>query len=187
MIACQVTATNQTIGSLMNNVSGKYDFTTVYQWKPSITNYLIDNGDSSLGDPATGWDNAGTITLNPGQATWLFNPNSFGITNTFVGQVPQGTNPVPIVTGFNMLSSPVPFSGDLVTNMGLTNYNDLDTVFVYTPSITNYVIYNVDISLGSSGYMNQWDSGDPQLNVGQGFWYQANAPFTWTQIFFINP
>jgi hypothetical protein len=92
-----------------------------------------------------------------------------------------------------MVSSPVPFSGDLVTNMGLTNYNDTDKVFVWNNPATGhptgaYSEYLVDIQGGSSGYMSQWDTPDPTVQVGQGFWYDGVAPgLTWTQIFSVNP
>jgi hypothetical protein len=133
------------------------------------------------------------MTMNPGEAVWFQNTGASPLTNTFVGTVPQGTNTVMVSAGFNMIASPVPFSGDVVTNMGLTNYNNGDKVFVwnnpapghptgaYTTSIT-------DFSSGSHGYMNQWDTPDPQANVGQGFWWDAVSPgFSWVQIFEINP
>jgi len=86
----------------------------------------------------------------------------------------------------------VPFSGDLVTNMGLTNYSDGTEVFVWNNPAPGhptgiYSTYFVDLQGGSAGYLSQWDDPDPTLNVGQGFWYNSTAPITWTQIFSINP
>jgi hypothetical protein len=188
IIACQLQTGTNTVGSLLNNVSGAYNGAKIYKWIPANKGYDIDTGDNTFGDAATGWDNAGIDTMNPGEALWFDNPNSTAMTITFVGTVPQGTNNVSIPKGFSMISSPVPFSGDVVTNMGLQNYNDLDKVYAYIPANTNYQIYNVDLTFGSAGYNSQWDPpGDPQANVGQGFWYDATSAFTWSQVFSVNP
>jgi len=59
-----------------------------------------------------------------------------------------------------------------------------------TSGTGSYTLYTVDISLGSAGYLNQWDPpGDPIVNVAQGFWYKtaAIAPsFTWTETFSVS-
>jgi len=81
----------------------------------------------------------------------------------------------------------------LVTNLGLTNYNDGDTVFVFNnnpPVAAGYATYVVDKTFGSAGYNGNWDPpGDPQVNVGQGFWYKTSltgAAITWTRNFSVN-
>jgi hypothetical protein len=190
MIACQLTTTNSTIGALFNNKANTYGQSSFFKWNNSTSHYLTDYCNSTS-NYSNGWESGGTITLNPGEAGWFENTTGHAITNTFVGTVPQGTNTVTIGSGFNQISSPVPFSGDLVTNMGLTNYHNNDSVFVWqnpaSPS-PHYASYYVNTSTGSEGYMNQWDSpGDPQVNVGQGFWYEATASISWVQIFEINP
>lgn len=203
MISCQLQTTNNTVAGLLNDASGVYDGCNVYKWVNSGSRYEIDTGDSQGSSySANGWDNNGTITMNPGEAIWFQNEFTTNVSVTFVGTVPQGTNVVTLNSGFNMASSPVPFSGDLVTNMGLTNYNYYDTVYVWNnPGGGNrgaYTISQSDTQGGSSGYMSQWDTPDPQLQVGQGFWYQNNnggpqgnlsgpQPVVWTQIFSVNP
>jgi len=191
MIACQLQTTNNTIGALFNNSGGAFGQNSVFsKWNNSTSHYQQDFLSSSS-NYSNGWASGGTITLNPGEAGWFQNVTGHAITNTFVGTVPQGTNTVNIGRGFNQVSSPVPFSGDVVTNMGLYNYNNDDVISVWqnpaTPS-AHYVNYFVNFSSGSEGYNNQWSSpGDPQVNVGQGFWYNATASLSWVQVFEINP
>jgi len=198
MIACQLITTNNTVGSLLNNGTGlsgnpgPYEGSIVYKYNPVAKSYGIDVADAAGSSYADGWDGNGVITMNPGEAIWFQNNTGAAVTATFVGTVPQGTNTVGVVKGFNMISSPVPFSGDVVTNMSLTNYNDGDQVFVWNNPATGhptgaYNLYQVDIQGGSSGYMSQWDTPDPTVQVGQGMWYNASAPVTWTEIFSVNP
>jgi hypothetical protein len=139
--------------------------------------------------------------MNPGECIWFNNGTGAPATVTFVGTVPQGTNTVPIQTGYQMIASPVPFGGDLVTNMGFTNYSDSSIVYVFNnPAIGHpnggYTEYFVDLQGGSSGYMSQWDTPDPTLQVGQGFFYNSGSggdaygsvgPTPWVQIFSVNP
>jgi len=190
IVADQLWATGgNTLSNAVNNASGALNGVQVFKWTGST--FTTDNGDNSvLGDPLSGWASLGTITLNPGEAAWFQNPNSTNLTLTFVGTVPQGTNTVNLGTGFSLASSPVPQSGDLVTVMGLTNYHDLDQVFVWEPNGTGGGAYNnyaVSLGLGGFGNNGDWASpGDPQVNVGQGFWYETTAPIVWTRNFSVN-
>jgi hypothetical protein len=188
IVADQLFATGgNAISNVLNNATGAYDGVGVFKWNGSIFN--TDNGDSALSGNADGWDNNGVITINPGEAAWFFNPNSTNITFTFVGTVPQGTNTVTLGTGFSLASSPVPQSGDLVTVMGLTNYNDGDSVYVWnnTTGTGSFSTYGVAKGLGGAGYNGDWNPpGDPIVNVGQGFWYQTTSPISWTRVFSVN-
>lgn len=191
MIACQLITTNNTVGSLMNNYlasgnPGPYEGCQVYKWTGST--YLLDTGDNELSGEPTGWDNNGVITMNPGEAIWFYNPNSTNIVITFVGTVPQGSLTNSIGSpGFTMLSSIVPQGGDLVTNLGLTNYNDGDQVYVWNNPPGTYVTSTVDLELGYEGYLDQWDSPDPVVAVGQGFWYYTTGgAISWVRSFSVN-
>jgi len=201
MIACQFTTTNNTIGALLNNnpggtvttegTAGPYEGVTIYKWNGSA--FTQDTGDNILSGNLNGWDNNGVITLNPGEAAWLKNPNTSSLSVVFLGTVPSGTLTVPIKgpSTFNMISSPVPVGGDVVTNaiMNLTNYGDSDRVYVYA-NPGGFTTYTVDKEFGSAGYQSQWDPpGDPMVTVGQGFWYltaSTTTSFTWTETFSVN-
>ena len=164
---------------MLPNATGLYDNLQVNAWVNG--SYQIDDGDSTGASSPSGWDSGGQITLNPGQAAWFNNAGSTSVNLTFVGQVPLGRNTVSLAPGFNMISSPAPIAGDIVTPGGLTNYNDGDIVYVWNPNGVgggNYTTYNADIDGGVAGYKDEWDSpGDPVASVGQGFWYLSQARF----------
>jgi len=200
MIADQLQATNNTLAGLIVDSSGYLDGVTIYKWNGS--SYALDFADS--GAPPSYWDNGGTITLNPGEAAWLKNPFHTNITLTFVGTVPQGTLTTPILGPgkFTMVSSQVPEAGDLVTGLGFTNSsgaglnNNGDKVYVWNVNPTTgagaYTVYTSDFG-GGSGYQQNWDPpGDPQVAVGQGFWYQTStaalggAAISWVRTFSVN-
>jgi hypothetical protein len=191
MIADQLQTTNNTIGSLMNDANGYFDGVKIYAWNGS--SYAVDTGDSAFSPFANGWDNSGVITLNPGQAAWFWNPKQTNMNVVFQGNVPTGTLATTINGPgvFNMISSPVPVGGDVVTNsvMNLINYGDEDAVYVYS-NPGGYQKYTVDFAFGIAGYQDQWDPpGDPIVAIGQGFWYQTSqttATFTWTEVFSVN-
>jgi hypothetical protein len=203
ILTCQLVTTNNTVANLLNDSSGVYDGCTVYKFTPAHPGYNDDFGDSTGSSYSNGWDFNGTITMNPGEAIWFNNGKTTNLTATFVGTVPQGTNIVPIIQGYQMIGSPVPFSGDLVTNMQFTNYADHSTLYVFNNPAPGkprgaYNINFIDLTGGaSSSYKSQWDGPDPELAVGQGFFYDSgvlNAPGAlgpdqqqWIQVFSINP
>ena len=198
MIADQLWASGgNSISNILSDSDDHLDFVTIYKWTGSA--FQVDNANNQIYSSPSGWSAGGQETLNPGEAIWFNNGTTNTITNTFVGTVPQGTNTVALGTGFTMASSPVPQSGDLVTVMGLTNFNSGDTVYVYNPG-TGYTTYNANFNLGQYGYNQDWEApagptppapsdptyGDPYVNVGQGFWYDATAPISFTRVFSVN-
>jgi hypothetical protein len=187
MIADQLWATGgNSVSNILNDGDDHLDGASIYKWTGS--GFLIDNANFNTSVSPSGWNDAtgGLETLNPGEAAWFENPFPTNITLTFVGTVPQGTNSVTLNAGFTMASSPVPQSGDLVTVMGLTNENNGDTVFVFNPG-SGYTIYNYNSNTGNSGTGDNWvNTGDPMVNVGQGFWYQAGTTIVYTRVFSVN-
>jgi hypothetical protein len=203
MIADQlIGATNNQIGTIMPDTLnpttqvGYIDKVEVFKYTGS--GFVTDTANSATAtNLVNNWVNGGFITLNPGEAAWLKNPFTTNLTFTFVGTVPQGTLTNQITGGgaFTMLSSVVPQGGDLATNLGLTNFNDKDQIFVFNPTNQTYQTYNVSFETGNSGYqiggfgVFTSGTGDPQLQVGQGFWYHTatTAPaITWTRTFSVN-
>jgi len=203
MIGCQLqVAGGNAISNVFNALGGGIDSCVVWKYVNNGHSggaYESDTANSQ--SYSNGWLGNGTLTMNPGEAVWFQNNRGTNIPITFVGTVPQGTNTLTFQTGFSQACSPVPFSGDVVTNMGLTNYNWADTVWTWTPNGHGgggYSSVSADQDAGSdSGYKNQWIGGDPQAAVGQGFWYQNNGgnpnggsptvSVVWTQVFSINP
>lgn len=196
IIADQLWATGgNTISNILSDSNDTLDGASVYSWNGA--SFDVDNANNQIYSSPSGWQNNGSITLNPGQAIWFNAPSNMVL--TFVGTVPQGTNTVALRQGFTLASSPVPQSGDLVTVMGLTNFSSGDTVFVYN-NPGGYTTYNANFVTGNYGYNQDWLApqgpsslsptdpgyGDPQVNVGQGFWYQAGTAINFTRNFSVN-
>jgi hypothetical protein len=140
---------------------------------------------AGFGDAIFTWDSAGStfvsslylgswspnLTLNPGQGFW-YGANA-AMTNTFVGEVMQGslTNPVP--AGFSMKSSQVP-QADTLSNLGFpAGFGD--TVFYYRGG-----------AFVSSLYLGSW-SPDLTVGVGEGFWIGASVAANWVRNFTVAP
>jgi hypothetical protein len=199
LIACPLIASpDNTVGTVLNNGSGWLTGSQVFFYNPATgqlgTDQAMPVGSGRGQTPNTnGWAANGTNVLAPGVACWFQNSASTNITLTFVGTVPQGSLTNTLVSGYNLVSSAVPTSGDLITNSitSLTNYNVGDEVFVYNP-VSGYTIYASSTILRQSGYgyNGNWaSSGDPTVpNVGEGFWYQnTGAPVSWVENFSVNP
>jgi hypothetical protein len=189
IISCPLIASpDNTINSLLNNGNGQYTGTTLDFFSP-ITGPSYDTAENTSGRPSTsntnGWANDGTNVLAPGVACWFDSPFKTNITVTFVGTVPTGPITNNLYSGYNLVSSVVPASGDIITNsiMNLTNYNLFDTVYTYNPGaspVNETYQSGSGRGYGGSGYLSQWNAnGDPILpTVGGGFFYENNSKNT---------
>jgi hypothetical protein len=181
IISCPLIASpDNTINTLLTNSTGQYKKWLFYSWNPTTGLYTEDNGNG------TGWANGGGETLAPGQAAWLYNPSNTPVTITFVGTVPSGTLTNPIVTGFNLISSILPTSGDLITN-SLTKFDTAvkkDEVYTWTPgtSLTSPGAYT-QYAATATGF-----TSDPIIaTVGTGFWYlTTNKVENWVENFSVG-
>lgn len=120
------------------------------------------------------WDDP-TMTLVPGEGFFFRNTAATTFTNTFVGNVKQGTLVTPLAAGFTLVSSQVPQSGLASTDLGLPIGNG-DTVFLFRNN--NYV--------SSTFFFGTWDSGEPVINVGEGFFTRRSSSGNWTRTFSVN-
>jgi len=199
IISCPLIATpDNTVNTLLNNGNGSLNGVVLWFYNP-VTLFSYDEG-LPIGvkggtSNTNGWDFNGTNTLNPGQACWFDNTSSSNITVTFVGTVPTGPITNALLPGYNLVSTVVPASGDIVSNsiMNLTNYNVGDVVLTYNPLVPPYyVTYTSGSGKGyGSGYNLNWTAaGDPVLpNVGGGFWYQNNkagATVNWVENYSVS-
>jgi len=166
MFCNPLNTTNNTIGSLIQNAP---DFSNLYKW--TGTSYQTATYASFLG----GWDQP-TITLNPGEGAF-FNSNG-PFTNTFVGEVLQGSlsNNVPV--GYSIRSSKVPQAGKIGTDLGLAGLSDFDNVYQWTGS--GYVTYTYASFLGG------WNPSEPVLAVGESVFLNTQAGATWNRTFSVN-
>jgi hypothetical protein len=221
LVTCPlICSPDNTIGTLFNNSNGAFQGTGHPLPKAQVLQY--NNGVSFGATDGTGnyggngWQNGGVITVNPGQSVFFYNPEPLNTGSnmyaTFVGTVPQNSTALSsqlptgltnyMVTGFNLIGSIVPASGDIITNsiMELTNVTPhrFDAIYVYDPT------YNPSTQL-QGGYTSQpiaswtptqgWNGAgsnpDPYtVSVYEGFWYFNNAQNntnTWVENFSINP
>jgi hypothetical protein len=186
-----ITSPDNTIGTILNNANGALTGSDVYFWFPTANpaGYVQDsarNVGTSKGETVNtnGWFNNGTNVAAPGTAFWFENNTNVNLTLTFVGMVPTSPTTNSLISGFNLVGSVIPMSGDLCSNSisALTNFSVGDVV--YTFDATNIPIYTAYISVspsykaGRSGYGGLWTlAGDPIIpNFGQGFWYENGTP-----------
>jgi hypothetical protein len=127
---------------------------------------------------------AGT-SFNPGQACFIYNPGA-PFTMTFVGQVPQGTVTNTLLQGFNLVSSIVPQTGAIDTDLGITPGVG-DIAFTYVSGV-GYNQANIFESTGGPGFWSAPGQASPTNTVGLGFfYYSASAtPNNWVRTFNIN-
>jgi hypothetical protein len=129
----------------------------------------------------TGWTPDATLSLKPGEGFFVQNPGTTDVTITFVGEVLTGTQAVSYAAGYNMLGSLIPQTGKIQTDLGL-------------PAKLNDIIYRFDAP--TQKYLqdkrradtNPWTgtTGEPVLNVGDGFFYfNASAAGSWSRTFTI--
>jgi hypothetical protein len=173
IITCPLIASpDNTIATLLNNTNAQYQSGA----RSAATVFQFTGGTYSASDTAnftatpSGWNNGGTITMNPGQAIFFYNPTVTNMTATFVGTVPTGPVTNALAPGYNLVGSIVPVVGDLVTNSisdftnGASAGRTTDQILTYAPGV-GYQGYN-DIN------SNTWNPGDPTItNVYEGFFF----------------
>jgi hypothetical protein len=172
IITCPLIASpDNTIATLLNNTNGAYQSGSrnpaqVLQFTGGV---YSASDEAASGNAPSGWASGGTITINPGQAVFFFNPSTTNMSATFVGTVPTGLVTNALIPGYNLVGSIVPVIGDIVTNPislftnAQSSGRTVDFIDTYTPGVG----YLQDIYSAGA-----WQSGDPTLtNVYQGFFF----------------
>jgi len=118
--------------------------------------------------------------LPPGAGFFIKNAGTADFTITFVGEVMQGSLSLPLASGFNLIGSQVPQSGKLETDLGFKAAAN-DKVYLFDATSGNYTTYTKRASGTWTG-----GSGEPVINVANGFFYQAQAAGAWTRSFSVN-
>jgi hypothetical protein len=170
MIANQLNTTNNTIGSLIPVAP---DFTTLLKWNGTgfdSTTYASFAG---------GWDHP-TFTLNPGEGAFINSPNPW--TNTFVGEVLQGslTNAYP--AGYSIRASQIPLAGTLTAlQLPASQLSDTDNVLQWNVATQSYISYTL---LGGT-----WFGGtlsEPTLAIGESMFLFPAKAGNWVQNFTVQ-
>jgi len=157
--------------------------TQVLKFDPNIGDYVtytrvaFGNGWS----PAAG----ATATFAPGEGVIIKTPAaSADLTNTFVGTVLQA-NPNPLTNsfaaGYKLTGDLVPLSG-AVTNAAiqLTGVPNGSQILIFDANIQDFATYT-KVAFGSG-----WSPSVPTINVGDGFFMKAAAPFNWVSTFVVQ-
>jgi hypothetical protein len=118
-----------------------------------------------------------------GSGGFLLNPGNAPFTLTFVGEVAQGSLATVAPVGFSFLSSHVPQTGGITTDLGITP-NDGDIIYQYRNNGVDplgYLIFTYDLG-GAGG----WDPSEPVIEVGKSVLITSPAGFTSTRVFSVN-
>jgi len=133
--------------------------------------------------------------LNPGMGYFIQNGNlTTWLTNTFVGDVLQGTNQASMkvtYTGnattpvFNLIGCPTPTAGLLQTDLQFVptalGLNAGDRVWQFDTASQSYLQVNRFTTRA-----NPWAPAQPTIAVAEGFWLEAVASGTWQRNFTVQ-
>jgi len=170
MIANPLNTTNNRISSVLVLPDANAG-TQVWKWTGATYTSAIWQG------VVDGWTQP-NLTLNPGEGCFIKLAGS-AYTNTWVGEVMQGslTNTIPV--GFSIRSSMVPQAGD-ADSLGISpTATPGDTLYRFNSGTGLYqsAIYQ--------GAPDGWTSSTA-LNVGQSFFYKTTTQNNWVRSFSVN-
>ena len=185
--------------------------TTLYLWGGSgyniyqyFTGADADAFFANVGSVSGWYDNGGTLAVasfKQGTGSFIYNPSNGPITNTYVGQVPQGVYSRTVKTGFDTYSIIPPVSTNIESVLtGFPATSDAggannDTLYVYNGGYNIYQYFtgaDADAFFALAGSVNGWyDNGgtlaSSKQNVGQGFFLKHfTAPVTWNYGFTVQ-
>jgi hypothetical protein len=164
---------DNTVGNVFGNPPNDV---TLYLFNNATSTYDIASYLGFLG----AWDHPEKV-VGPGKGIFIYNSGA-PFTQTFVGEVPQGTLSTPIPVGFNLVASQVPQSGLLQSQLGYvpSTSGASDVVYRFNNATSQYNVYTY------IGFLGQWDT-EPQPNVGEGYFiFRADAGYNWTRTFSVN-
>jgi hypothetical protein len=171
---------NGTNNDLNTIIPSPPNFTVVNRWNSSIQDL---DPVQPIFSTSTGKWNPDSV-LSPGEGFFVIAGANF--TNTFVGNVPQGslTNPIPIIGngGYVALAANVPIGGSLTNVLAGYVPSNFDVV-----NLWNVGIQDLDPSQPIySTATGKWNP-DVNLAVGDGFFLiRAGGPTKWTQNFTVQ-
>jgi hypothetical protein len=156
---------NTTSNNLSNVLGSAPNFTAVLRW----------NGTGFASSTFAFGTWTPDFVMNPGEGFFV-NPGPTGFTNTFVGEVMQGSLSNSIPAGYSLRASQVPQAGD-VTALDLTdNLNNFDAILKWTGS--GYSSFT--LTFGS------WTPSVPTVEVGESFFVNAGAATSWNRNFTVQ-
>jgi hypothetical protein len=178
---------NNYLSEVFSSMTDADGGTTLYIWDASTSKYTsyiyygVTDGWANLNTDA----DANSVVFAPGVGAWIIFVNA-AKTVTYVGDVSQGTLSESILAGWNQVASIVPQASDIIS-LGLTNPTAGDYFYKYTTSTSKP--WQSSIYIPDDGGWEDLTTGElgtPTLDVGEGAWYYALAPITWTRTFSVE-
>jgi hypothetical protein len=141
------------------------------KYNPTIADYDIFNKSPS------GWTGGGaTVSLNPGEGILVLIAGA-DLTNTFVGEVLQGSLTNHFAAGYQQKGNLVPDSGT-VTSLGLAPPTGTQ-LLKWDTTLQDWGIFNKSPS--------SWSPSVPNLDVGEGFIVLLNSgTYDWVRNFTVQ-
>jgi hypothetical protein len=175
------TGTNNVVNTIIG--TNLPNGTIIESWSPSSGFSANAFGPTSKA-PTPHWANA-TVTYNPGEGIFVYNPSNYVVNLTIVGTVLQGglTNSYLSTAGFSLVGSQFPVAGGITSTYGYTP-SDGDIVETWTPA--------GGFSANAYGPTSKeptphWAGGEPTLAVGEGaFLYTTNTSPVWGTNFMVQ-
>jgi hypothetical protein len=187
------------VGTVLDNAANgnAMDSCLVLKYNKAHANYSVDYYDNTGFSGPTGWyDNSSLVlstnTLAPGTGFFFYNGQSTNLTLTVTGTVLQGTNTVPLTSGYTMISTPVPVPEQLVlSNSFPVNDTMLYLYFTNTTGHGNYAVEDYYDDTGFSGppgwYNNSTLNAEtPTPAVGQGYFIYTQSAAAWNNSFTVQ-
>lgn len=140
---------------------------------PGMTVLIGDTTGWRVSNQLDGWSDP-NLPLQPGAAAFVFNPNTNGLSVTFVGEVRSGTTIVEIPAGRSLVSSVVPQQMVPGPDFGLS-LEPGSIVRRWTGE--DFVAYP---------FQPGWGGNPPVIPVGEGFVLDLPNALTWGRTFEIN-
>jgi hypothetical protein len=171
-VANPLNTSSNTLGSLLGTLPPG---SLVLKWNAAIADYdtYLKQGFGIGWNPASGV----TTSLNPGEGV-LIHIDGADLTNTFVGEVLQGTLTTSFGTGYTLVGNQVPDSGP-VNTLGL-GPNPGDLLLKW-----NLVTQDFDPFL-KTGFGIGWSPSVPSIDVAEGFFINAGSPTNWVRNFTVQ-
>lgn len=185
-IANPLNTTNNSLAGLFGGAGVGLPATSrVLKWNTTIADFDVYTK-TAFG---TGWSGPGATpaatSLNPGEGCLVLTPAASGdITNTFVGEVLQGTQTVPMIAGYQLVGNKIPDSGP-VTSLQLTNVPATSRLLKWNTAAQDWDIFTK--TAFGTGWSGPLGTTPPSLDVGEGFMLNAASPFDWIRNFTITP
>ena len=166
--------------NLFKGLPGSQDGANILKW--DVNTFDFQGTVPTYGTFSSAWDIA--VALPVGEGFFYVNPGST-FTNTFVGEVVQGSFARPVVGGgsYNAIGSSVPVAGSFTNAIGGLAPTDGDNILVW--DVAAFDFQGTVPTYGT--FSSAWDITALNVKVGEGMFYvRQGANATWTRNFTVQ-